>query len=141
MSRFTGYAGVTNFLGEKFTANADALAPILSEIAQRGLGYVDDVTSPRSLARDLAGGLKLQETGADIALDADKSPQAIAAALNRLESLARANGTALGVAAALPLNIEEIARWSQSLEARGIALVPVSAVLARGPGPAARADP
>lgn len=141
MSRFTGYVGVTNFLGAKFTASSDALAPVLSEIASRGLSYVDDGTSPRSLVRDLAGGLKLPETGVDIVLDATQTPQAISAALARLESLARTNGAALATAAALPVSIEQIARWSQSLEARGIVLAPVSALVARGPGPAARADP
>jgi uncharacterized protein len=141
MSRFSGYVGVTNFLGAKFTANSDAFAPVLTDIAERGLSYVDDGTSPRSLARDMAGGLKLQETNADIVLDASQTPQGISAALTRLETLARSNGSALGTAAALPLSIEQIARWSQSLEARGIALVPVSALVARGPGPAARADP
>jgi len=141
MSRFAGFVGVTNFLGAKFTGSSDALAPVLGEIAGRGLVYVDDGTSPRSLARDLAVGLKLQETGADIVLDANQSTQAISAALTRLESLARTSGSALGTAAALPQSIEQIARWSQSLEARGIALVPVSALVARGPGPAARADP
>ena len=141
MARFTGFVGVTNFLGAKFTANSDALAPVLSEIAGRGLSYVDDGTSPRSLARDLAPSVKLPETGVDIVLDANPAPHAIAAALARLEQLARANGSALGSAAALPLSLDEIARWSQSLEARGIALIPVSALVARGPGPAARADP
>jgi uncharacterized protein len=141
MARFAGYVGVTNFLGAKFTANSDALAPALSEIAQRGLSYVDDGTSPRSLARDLANGLKLPETGVDVVIDADQRPQAISAALTRLETLARANGFALGGAAALPATIEQIARWTPLLEARGIALVPVSAIVGRAPGPAARADP
>lgn len=141
MARFTGFAGVTNFLGAKFTANSDALAPVLNEIAQRGLSYIDDGSSPRSLARDVAASVKLQATTADVVLDANQAPQAISAALTRLESLARANGAALGVAAALPLSVEQIARWSQSLEARGIALVPASALVARGPGPAAKADP
>ncbi|MGH6853664.1 MAG: divergent polysaccharide deacetylase family protein, partial [Methylocella sp.] len=44
MSRFTGYAGVANFLGGKFTADAKALAPVLREIAARGLFYVADGT-------------------------------------------------------------------------------------------------
>jgi uncharacterized protein len=141
MARFTGYAGVTNFLGARFTASSDALAPALNEIAQRGLAYVDDGTSPRSLARDVAGGLKLPETGVDVVIDADQRPQAISASLTRLETLARANGSALGGAAALPATIEQIARWTPLLEARGIALVPVSAIVGRAPGPAARAEP
>ncbi len=50
MGRFVGYAGVVNHLGGKFTADARALTPALSEIAARGLFYLDDGSSPRSLA-------------------------------------------------------------------------------------------
>jgi len=48
MSRFSGYAGVANFLGGKFTADERALTPVLREIAARGLFYVDDGTSARA---------------------------------------------------------------------------------------------
>ncbi len=141
MTRFTGYVGVMNFLGAKFTADPAALAPVLSEVAMRGLLYIDDGSSPRSLAREKAPGLNLRAAAADVVIDADPSPQAIEAALIRLEALARADGVAIGVAAALPVSVEHIARWARSLEARGLALVPVSAAISRAPGPAAQANP
>ena len=50
MARFAGYVGVVNHLGGKFTADARALSPALGEIAARGLVYLDDGSSPRSLA-------------------------------------------------------------------------------------------
>jgi polysaccharide deacetylase 2 family uncharacterized protein YibQ len=137
MSRFTGYVGVANFLGAKFTADAAALSPVLSEIATRGLLYVDDGSSPRSLAAEMAPGLNLRVGVADIVIDADPSAQAIEAALIKLEALARANGFAIGVATALPVSIEHVGRWAQSLEARGIALAPLSAA----PPRAAQANP
>jgi polysaccharide deacetylase 2 family uncharacterized protein YibQ len=141
MGRFTGYVGVTNFLGAKFTADRGAFAPVLSEIATRGLLYVDDGSSPRSLARDPALVLNLRAAVADVVIDADQSPQAIDAALLKLEALARANGAAIGVATALPVSLEHIGRWTASLEARGLALTPLSSVASRAPGPAAQANP
>jgi polysaccharide deacetylase 2 family uncharacterized protein YibQ len=141
MTRFAGYVGVTNFLGAKFTADRNALAPVLSEIATRGLLYLDDGTSPRSLAREEAATFNLRATVADVVIDADQSPQAIDAALIKLEGLARANGVAVGVATALPVSLEHIGRWTGSLEARGLALVPLSSVVSRAPGPAAQANP
>ena len=59
--------------------------------------------------------------------------------MTRLETIARARGAAIGVATALPSSLDRIARWSAGLEARGIELVPVSALTARAPGPAAAA--
>ena len=141
MTRFAGYVGVMNFLGAKFTADPAALAPVLSEVATRGLLYLDDGSSPRSLAREKAPSLNLRAGGADLVIDADPSPQAIEAALVKLEALARANGAAIGVATALPVSVEHVGRWARSLEARGLALVPVSSAISRAPGPAAQANP
>ena len=133
MSRFVGYVGVVNYLGGKFTADARALSPALAEIAARGLDYLDDGASPRSLAREVAAGLGLPAAKADVVVDADPAPEAIDAALARLEALARSRGTAIGVAAARPIAVERIARWAAGLEARGVALTPVSALIARAP--------
>jgi hypothetical protein len=137
MGRFVGYAGIVNHLGGKFTADARALTPALNEIAVRGLFYLDDGSSPRSLAGQIAPTLGLASAVGDVVVDADAAPTAIDAALTRLEALARARGAAIGVATALPSSLDRIAPWSAGLEARGIELVPVSALTARAPGPAA----
>jgi polysaccharide deacetylase 2 family uncharacterized protein YibQ len=52
MSRFQGYVGLIGYMGGKFTASDKALAPILREAGKRGLIYVDDGASPRSVAGD-----------------------------------------------------------------------------------------
>lgn len=131
MSRFAGYAGVVNFLGGKFTADAKALTPVLHEIAARGLFYMDDGTSAQSLAMALAPGQDLTAARADIVLDSMARPGAIEAALARLEAIAREKGLAIGVASALPSSLETIGRFARSLEVRGIALVPLSAAMPR----------
>ena len=59
MSRFTGYIAVANHLGGKFTADAKEVSPVLTEIAARGLGYLDDGASPRSVAPDVAATLAM----------------------------------------------------------------------------------
>jgi polysaccharide deacetylase 2 family uncharacterized protein YibQ len=131
MSRFTGYAGVANFLGGKFTADAKALTPVLREFAARGLFYVDDGTSARSLAMTLASGQDLTAARADIVIDSTAEPGAIEAALARLEAIARDKGLSIGVASALPASVESIGRFARALEARGIALVPLSSAMPR----------
>ena len=129
MSRFTGYAGVANFLGGKLTADAKALTPVLHEIAARGLFYIDDGTSAQSLAMTLAPGQALAAARADVILDSTAEPDAIEAALGRLEAIARDKGVAIGVASALPPSIAIIGRFARALEARGIALIPLSAAM------------
>ena len=58
LSRFAGYVAVVNHLGGKFTADTRELTPVLTEIAARGLGYLDDGASPRSVAPEVAAALQ-----------------------------------------------------------------------------------
>src|SRR5919197_2422146 len=39
LSRFQGYAGITNFMGARFPATETVMQPIIREAAKRGLGY------------------------------------------------------------------------------------------------------
>jgi polysaccharide deacetylase 2 family uncharacterized protein YibQ len=139
MTRFPGYAGVTNFLGGRFTADEAALSPVLRETKERGLFYADDATSPRSIADAIASRGDVQFARADIVIDADKTVESIDAALSRLEALAKKNGVAIGSATGLPVSVERIARFARALEEKGIALVPVSAAAAGKARPSADA--
>jgi len=127
MSRFNGYVGVANYMGSRFTANDVSFAPMLREVAKRGLMYLDDGTSPRSLAGQIAGANGLPFAKANVVLDAVPTPNEIDRALARLEGMARETGIAVGVATALPVSIARIANWAKNAEARGFLLVPISA--------------
>lgn len=128
MSRFQGYVGIANFMGARFTAAESALAPVLKETSRRGLIYVDDGTSPRSVASQIASANNLPFAKAEIVLDAVPASAHIEKALAKLEALAREHGTAVGIASALPASIDRIAQWAKAAEARGITLVPITAV-------------
>jgi polysaccharide deacetylase 2 family uncharacterized protein YibQ len=129
MSRFTGYVGIANFLGAKFTSDDLALRPVLRDIGSRGLLFFDDGSSTRSLAPTLAPQLGVPAIRADVTLDGD----AIEEALARLEATARSKGLAVGTAVGLPRTTERLARFAQGLEARGISLVPLSAAVDKFP--------
>jgi uncharacterized protein len=132
MSRLQGYVGLANYMGGRFTASEAALAPVLREAAKRGLIYVEDGSSPRSLAGQIAGANNLAYAKADLTIDAVPTAADIDRALARLEKTARERGVAVGMANALPASIERIAGWAKTAESRGILLVPISAVAARG---------
>jgi len=126
MSRFQGYVGVVSYMGSKFTASEQALSPVLRETAKRGLIYVDDGSSPRSAASQLAGSQNLPFAKTDIVIDAVPTPAEIDHALARLELMAREHGKAIGLATALPATVARIAAWAKKLEGRGFVLVPVT---------------
>ena len=131
LSRFQGYVGITSLMGARFTATDQALAPVLREIGKRGLIYFDDGSSPRSVAGQIAGGQNVTFARADAVLDAVPTGNEIDNALARLEATARNRGVAIASASALPITIDRIANWARGAEARGLALVPVSAVANR----------
>jgi polysaccharide deacetylase 2 family uncharacterized protein YibQ len=131
MGRFTGYLGLVNFMGAKLTADEAALAPILKEIGARGLAFVDDGSSSRSLVGTVAPAVRTPASRADLVLDAVPQPEAVDKELGRLEELARKKGFAIGTASVLPVTVERILRWSRELESRNILLVPVSAGFGR----------
>jgi polysaccharide deacetylase 2 family uncharacterized protein YibQ len=127
LSRFTGYVGIVNFLGGRLTADETALSPILRELAGRGLMVVDDGSSSRSQLASSAARAQIPALKVDRVIDTVARADAIDKELAGLEALAREQGVAVAAASALPVSIERIARWAQSLEGRGLALVPVSA--------------
>ena len=128
MSRFPGYVGLASYMGGRFTATEQALAPVLRETAKRGLIFVDDGASPRSVAGQIAGSHNLPFAKTDLVLDAVPTPTEIDRALARLEMLARDNGAAIGLATAQPATVARIAEWAKKVEGRGFVLVPITMV-------------
>jgi uncharacterized protein len=128
LSRFQGYVGVANTMGGRFTASDPAFTPILRETAKRGLIFVDDGSNARSVAGRIAAANNLPFARADVVLDSVPTPAEIDRALGRLEAGARERGVAVGIASALPVSIDHIAKWAKAAESRGLQLVPISAV-------------
>jgi polysaccharide deacetylase 2 family uncharacterized protein YibQ len=129
MSRTTTYVGVIAYMGARFTAEGPALDPVLGELTSRGLMFVDDGTSSRSVAAATAKARATPFAKADLMIDAVATEGEIVGRLAQLEQIARTRGLAIGVASALPLSVKEIAAWAKTLEPRGITLVPITASL------------
>ena len=131
LARMTNYVGVMNYMGARFTASQEPLEKLLAAITDRGLMFVDDGSSSRSLATPTASGLRTPFSHADLIIDDVPRPKDITARLLQLEGTARAQGVAVGIATALPVTVELLAKWSQDLDERGLQLVPVSASIDR----------
>ncbi len=128
MGRMQGYVGIASFMGARFTASETAMGPVLRETAKRGLIFVDDGASPRSVASQIAGSANLPFARADLVIDATPTPAEIDRALARLEAIAKEKGSVVGFATALPSTITRIAGWAKNVQGRGVVLVPVSMV-------------
>lgn len=126
MSRFSGYTGVTNYMGAKFTNDGGALLPVFSQLNARGLNYFDDGSNGKTLTESIAQAANLPARTADIAINDDQTFTAIRQTLSRLESIARKRGLAIGTGTGLSSTIDAVESWSRELEDRGFLLVPLS---------------
>ena len=135
LTRFAGYAGVTNALdglrGERFTTSASQLAPVLDALSTRGLLYVDAAAIPGRSTSTPSGHLVSRPV--DLVIDEPAVRTEIEQKLQRLEQVARDRGSAIGLAGLpRPVTIDRLAAWANGLAARGIALAPVSVLLMPG---------
>ena len=127
MSRFSGYIGVINYMGARFTAQGDGIGYVLRDISKRGLVYLDDGSSKRSVVPALGQVVKAPVRVTNMIIDSENSYNAISAALSRLEQQAVTDGIAIGYGSGLPLTVDAISSWARDLGSRNILLVPVSA--------------
>ena len=128
MSRFAGYTGITNYMGGRLLTSPEALKPVMAEMRKRGLIYLEDSSTALTVSKTVAEQTKLSERRAQVVIDADPTPQSIAAALELLEGEAKANGFAIGTGSGLEVTVDAVKLWAEQLQDRGILLVPVSAI-------------
>jgi len=137
LGRIQGYAGVTGGSdgqrGEHFALSGRPFAEVARALAARGLMYIDaaGVRLPPGLA----------SRGVDLVVDEPAGAASLDARLARLEAMAQENGAALGLAGPpRPVTVERLAAWAAGLAARGLVLVPASALVRAGePGAVATA--
>ncbi|WP_337267903.1 divergent polysaccharide deacetylase family protein [Oryzifoliimicrobium ureilyticus] len=132
MGAITNYTGIMNYQGGRFLSMPDVMAPVMNDIAKRGLLFLDDGSSASSKTADVAKATSLPYAFGDVQLDTKLDAGAITAKLDELERVARAKGTAIGVASAFDESVDAIASWCEAASLRGIEIVGVAA-LAKDP--------
>jgi polysaccharide deacetylase 2 family uncharacterized protein YibQ len=127
LSRVQGYVGGTGaegeMRGERFASLPEEMGLVLGELSKRGLLYIDprpgSAPAPQAWSRSV-----------DIVVDEPPTAADIDIKLARLARIAKEKGSALGLAGtARPVLLERLSAWATNLEADGLALAPVSALV------------
>jgi polysaccharide deacetylase 2 family uncharacterized protein YibQ len=129
LSRITNYVGIMNYMGARFVADESAMEPVMKDLARRGLLYLDDGTSARSVAQQLALKDGVPFAGGDLTIDTSHDRGDILKKLDQLEATARAKGFAIGTGSAFEVTVDTVAGWIGEAVKRGIEIVPVTAVM------------
>lgn len=126
MGRMTNYTGIMNYLGGRFLADSEALEPVMQDISNRGLLFLDDGSSAQSLSATYAKAFASPHAFADVVLDQEVSKAAVLGKLDELERIALRKGSAIGVASAFDESVDAVTEWAREAQGRGIEIVGVS---------------
>ena len=99
---------------------------VMQEMKTRGLIYLDSLTSPKSVAKKVAGEYGLSILSRDIFLDNEPELDQIRSRLLELEEISRRRGYAIGIGHPYDKTIEALSEWSRDLNNRGLKLVALS---------------
>ncbi len=128
LASFSGYVGINNHMGSKFTADAAAMRVVMRELHADGLLFLDSLTSGRSVGTKVAQAEGVPNLTRDVFLDDDPQPAEIREQLRRVEAHARKTGAAIAIGHPRDTTIEALAAWLPQVKAEGFQLVPLSAL-------------
>jgi polysaccharide deacetylase 2 family uncharacterized protein YibQ len=129
LSRITNYVGIMNYMGARFVADENSMEPVMKDLARRGLLYLDDGTSARSVAPQLSLKDGVPFAAGDLTIDSSHDRGEILKKLDQLEATARARGFAIGTGSAFQVTVDTVADWIGEAVKRGVEIVPVTAVM------------
>jgi len=131
MARFPGYFAATNYMGAKFSADKNAIVPVLERLGEAGVAYVDDTGAARAAAAQ-SGALVATVNRVIPAAPDESGRGAVRRELRAIERIAERNGAALAKTYAFAVTIEELAAWMEDFQGKGFVAAPASAVLPMG---------
>jgi polysaccharide deacetylase 2 family uncharacterized protein YibQ len=126
LSRIPGFSGINNHEGSRFTADREALVPVIEHLAERHVFFLDSRTAPVTEVVKLARAFGVRSAGRDVFLDDTVSPDAIATQLARAETIAREQGVTIAIGHPHPATMDALAAWTRQAASRGYELVTAS---------------
>jgi uncharacterized protein len=128
LSRFSGYVGVDNHLGNRLSTDPGSTAAVIDELKARGLVFLDSRSSGSSPLTDAAR-KGVPTVTRDVLLDDDVTVSSVSDRLSQLEAIARQRGTAIAVGHPHDLTLDALKVWIASLPGKGLQLVPLTAIV------------
>lgn len=118
-------AGINNHMGSRATADRRVMDEVMRGAAERGLVFVDSVTTRNSKARAAAATYDVPFIARDVFLDHGEGQDFLLAQLDELERQARTRGIAVAIAHPHSTSLEILDVWVKGLEAKGLRLVTI----------------
>jgi polysaccharide deacetylase 2 family uncharacterized protein YibQ len=125
--------GINNHLGSRATADARVMRAVMRAAQGRGLFFVDSLTTPHSVAGEVAREMGVPTASRDVFLDTDVSGEAgIRARIEALIRRAKERGSAIGIGHAHPVTAQALRAMSGDFEREGVRVVPAGDLVGAG---------
>jgi polysaccharide deacetylase 2 family uncharacterized protein YibQ len=128
LSRFSGYVGVDNHLGNRLSTDPESTEAVIDELKARGLVFLDSRSGGSSALSDAAR-KGVPTVTRDVLLDDDVTVSSVNDRLSQLEAIARQRGTAIAVGHPHDLTLDALKAWIAGLPGKGLQLVPLTAIV------------
>jgi len=126
LASFTGYVGVNNHMGSKFTRNRKSMGVLMAELKKRGLLFVDSQTTSSSVGVSVARRFDVPHATRNVFIDNLPSKAYAMQQLKIAERKSLKNGYAVVIGHPRDGTIEALQEWLPSLKEKNIELVPIS---------------
>lgn len=135
LDRFDGFVGVNNHMGSRFTIDASRMRRVLWRLQDRGLFFVDSMTTNDSVGVRVSREIGLPYARRDLFLDHEPDDVTIEGRLRQLEHIARKNGVAVAIGHPRDATIAALRKWLPKARAAGFVFVPVSKIVRKAVPP------
>lgn len=129
LQRFDGFVGINNHMGSRYTADAAGMKVVMEELRRRGLMFLDSLTTGKSVGAEMARSYGVPFAERQVFIDNEQTVAAVMAQLSKAEAYARKHGAAIVIGHPHDATIEALRQWLPELDAKGIVLVPVTALV------------
>ncbi|MBW1915420.1 MAG: divergent polysaccharide deacetylase family protein [Deltaproteobacteria bacterium] len=118
--------GVNNHMGSKFTACSKEMTNALTTIRERGLFFIDSLTTGSSTGFQTARELGMTAARRNLFLDLQRDEKAILAQLRSLKARAEKQGYAIGIGHPYKETARAITLFKKDIHESGVSMVHIS---------------
>lgn len=131
LGRFSGYVGINNHMGSRFTSNAADMRVVMRALKARRLMYMDSETIASSVGYRVAMVYGVPAVRRDIFLDDVPTKEKVLAQLAKTVAYAKRYGRVIAIGHPHPGTLAALKAWLPTVEKDGVALVPLTALLSQ----------
>lgn len=126
MRDLPGAVGANNHTGSEFTEHADKMRSVLDTLKEKGLFFVDSVTTPQTVGIRLAREIGIKSGRRNVFLDNEQERGYILGQLNQAVRQAKKNGAAIAICHPHKATISALASALPGLANQGVTLTTAS---------------